>query len=389
MSGERRRGPGREQAGSVTDDSAPAIPGKEASGKEILGQENVTRDSSVKDVPANDNRAYSGSAGETIRRWPRQLVNRLGHFSNLGTRELGAQLWATLLHNLPVKLGALLVATVFWFFVSTDGAVTAQRTLRAPLHTEGLSDTQRVVGLPERVTVRLSGPQSRLRTLNPDGLDVVLNLRGVTGSFERSPRVFPPQGITAVGVVPGELIGTVETLARLEVPVKAALLGSPSADTVLTLRAEPADVQIEGAETQVAQVTQVVAPYDPATPSEAAKEVRVYAADAQGEPVPGVAVTPARVSVSAVASAVLSVRTLPLQVTPVTIPGRQVVSASPTQNEVTVVGPESVLAELSAVTATLSETPTPGPGRYTRALTLDLPAGVTALETPQLELHLR
>ena len=386
MSGERRS-ERREQAGPVTENPALETLDRESSGKETSGKETSGKENTTRETLAGDNRTPNNRTGETIRRLPRQLVNR---FRNLRTlREVGAQLWATLLHNLPLKLGALLLAIVFWFFVSTDDAVISQRTLRAPLHTEGLSDTQRVLGLPERVSVRLSGPQSRLRTLNPDGLDVVLNLRGVTGNFERGLRVFPPQGITAVGVVPGELIGTVETLARNEVPVKVVTLGTPAADTALRLRAEPPSVQIKGAETRVAQVTQVLAPYDPATPTPSEGAEKVYAADAQGEPVPGVTVTPAQVSVSAAVRAVLSVRTLPLHLTPVTVPGRQVVSAASTQNEVRVVGPESVLAELSAVTATLSETPARGPGRYTLALTLDLPAGVTALETPQLELQLR
>ena len=141
--------------------------------------------------------AREAAAGETVtRRGAGGAAKRFGFVRT--PRDLAAQLRATLFHNLPLKLGALLLATVFWFFVSTDDAVISQRTLRAPLHTEGLSETQVVPGLPERVTVRLSGPASRLRALNPDGLDVVLNLRGVTGSFERGVRVFPPQGITVV-----------------------------------------------------------------------------------------------------------------------------------------------------------------------------------------------
>ena len=328
------------------------------------------------------------AASETVtRRGAGGAAKRFGLVQT--PRDLAAQFRATLFHNLPLKLGALLLATVFWFFVSTDDAVVSQRTLQAPLHTEGLSETQVVPGLPERVTVRLSGPASRLRALNPEGLDVVLNLRSVTGTFERGVRVFPPQGITVVRVNPSELIGTVEVRVQKEAPIKVVTLGTPPADTALTVRAEPANVRVEGAETQIAQVTQVLAPYDPATtPSEGAKE-KVYAADAQGEPVPGVTVTPAQVSVSAAVSAVLSVRTLPLQLAPVTVPGRRVVAATPTQNEVTVVGPESVLAELSQVTAALPETPALGPGRYTLTLTLDLPEGVTARTTPQLELHLR
>ena len=333
--------------------------------------------------------AREAAASETVtRRGVRGAAKRFGFVRT--PRDLAAQLRATLFHNLLLKLGALLLATVFWFFVSTDDAVVSQRTLRAPLHTEGLSETQQVPGLPERVTVRLSGPASRLRALNPEGLDVVLNLRGVTGTFERGLRVFPPQGITVVRVNPSELIGTVEVRVQKEAPIKVVTLGTPPADTALTVRAEPANVRVEGAETQIAQVTQVLAPYDPATPTPPeSAEVKVYAADAQGEPVLGVTVIPAQVSVSAAVSAVLSVRTLPLQLAPVTVPGRRVVAADLTQDEVSVVGPKGILAELSQVTATLPETPALGPGRYTLALTLDLPEGVTARTTPQLELHLR
>ena len=192
--------------------------------------------------------AREAAASETVtRRGVRGAAKRFGFVRT--PRDLAAQLRATLFHNLPLKLGALLLATVFWFFVSTDDAVVSQRTLRAPLHTEGLSETQQVPGLPERVTVRLSGPASRLRALNPEGLDVVLNLRGVTGTFERGLRVFPPQGITAVQVVPSEIIGTVETQLQKEVPVQGITLAASTpvaADTVLTLRAEPPVVRGRG-----------------------------------------------------------------------------------------------------------------------------------------------
>ena len=213
-----------------------------------------------------------------------------------------------LLHKLPLKLGALLLATIFWFFVSTDDALLAQRTLRAPLHTEGLSDAQTVPGLPERVTVRLSGPSSRLSALNPDGLDVVLNLRGVTGEFERDVRVFPPQGITVVRVNPNEFIGTVETRVQKEVPVQVITLGAPAADTVLETRSDPAVVQVEGTEAQLERVTQVLAPHDPAAEdtdtADTATNVKPYAADAAGEPVTGVTVVPEQVGVAAESRAV-------------------------------------------------------------------------------------
>lgn len=295
-------------------------------------------------------------------------------------------LWARLLHKLPLKLGAFFLAVVFWFFVSTDDTLLAQRTLRAPLHTEGLSENQTVLELPERITVRLSGPSSRLSALNPDGIDAVLNLRGVTGEFERDVRVFPPQGITVVRVNPNEIIGTVETRVQKEVPVQVVTLGAPAADTVLDVRPDPGTVQIEGTEAQLERVALVLAPYQL---DNAPADAEVYAVDAQGEPVAGVVVSPAQVGLSAESRAVLSTRTLPLELTPVAVAGLEVVSATPTQDDVTVVGPEDVLEELSAVTATLPETSGLGPGRYTSGLTLALPDGVTALEAPQLELNVR
>ncbi len=303
-------------------------------------------------------------------------------------QEIGVRLWGQLLHKLPLKLGALLLATIFWFFVGTDDALLAQRTLRAPLHTEGLAENQTVLELPERVTVRLSGPSSRLSALNPDGVDVVLNLRGVNGEFERDVRVFPPQGITVVRVNPSDIIGSVETRVQKEVPVQVVTLGTPAADTVLETRPDPATVAVAGAEAQLERVTQVLAPYDLATEG-ANTSAGVYAADAQGEPVAGVSVIPAEVSVTAESRAVLSTRVLPLELSPVTVSGLEVVSAKPSQANVTVVGPEAVLRELAAVTGTLPETPELEPGRYTLGLTLALPDGVTALDAPQLELNVR
>lgn len=305
-------------------------------------------------------------------------------------RAFSLGLWRRLLHKLSLKLGALLLATVFWFFVSTDDALLAQRTLRAPLHTEGLAENQTVLGLPERVAVRLSGPSSRLNALNPDGLDLVLNLRGVTGAFEREVRVFPPQGITVVQVNPNGIIGSVETRVQKEVPVKVVVLGAGAADTVLETRPDPPTAQVEGAETQVERVTQVLAPYDPVAESaDAAESVTVYAVDAQGEPVADVSAIPAQIGVAATPRTVLSTRTLPLVLGPVTVTGTEVVSATPTRDDVTVVGPEAVLGELSAVTATLQGTSALKPGRYTLGLTLALPDGASALDAPQLELRVR
>jgi YbbR domain-containing protein len=309
-------------------------------------------------------------------------------------RQYFRALWQRLLHNGPLKLGALLVAAIFWGFVRTDDTLISQRSLRAPLHLEGLAANQTVTGVPERVEVRLSGSSSRVAALNPDGIDAVLDLRGVTGEFEQRVRVFPPEGITLVGVKPVEVLGSVETLAEKTVPVRAMTLAGP-VDTLTEVRVAPAGVVVRGAESQVARVTQALVPVDPPVDGEGGDEQTVsvrsnaYAADAQGQPVTDVTLAAPDVRLEVSQRSALSSRRLPLVLEPVRVAGGVVESATLSQDSVTVVGPSAALARLERVSASLSETPELGSGQYTLDVTLALPEGVFVPDAPQLLLQLR
>jgi len=300
-----------------------------------------------------------------------------------------------LLHNGPLKLGALLVAAIFWVFVRTDDTLISQRSLRAPLHLEGVAAHQTVTGIPERVEVRLSGSASRVAALSPDGIDAVLDLRGVTGEFEQRVRVFPPAGISLVAVNPVEVLGSVETRAEKAVPVRAMTLAAgpsapESADTLTAVRVAPAEVVVRGAVSQVSRVTQALVPVAPGSgePSGAVRGT-AYAADARGQPVTDVTLATADIRLEITQRSVLSSRRLPLVLAPVRVTGAVVQSATLTQDSVTVVGPSAVLARLEQVNASLPETPELGPGQYTLDVTLALPAGVSVLGAPQLSLQLR
>lgn len=301
-------------------------------------------------------------------------------------------LWQRLLHNGSLKLGALLVAAIFWAFVRTDDTLISQRSLRAPLHLEGVAAGQTVTGIPERVEVRLSGSSSRVAALNPDGIDAVLDLRGVMGEFEQQVRVFPPEGISLVGVNPAEVLGSVETRVEKTVPVRAMTLAGPT-DTLTMVRVAPAGVVVRGAESQVARVTQALVPVAPAGPgsgeSGRAAQGTAYAADAQGQPVAQVALEPKEVRLELSQRAVLSSRRLPLVLEPVRVTGAVVQSATLSQGSVTVVGPSAALARLERVSASLPETPELRPGQYTLNVTLALPTGVSALGAPQLLVQVR
>lgn len=290
-----------------------------------------------------------------------------------------------LLHNGRLKLAALLLAAVFWVFVRTDETVVSQRLLQAPLKVEGLAANQVVTGLPERVAVRVSGSSSRVAALNPDGVDVVLDLRGVTGEFEETVRVFPPQGIGVVSINPSEILGTAELSAEKRVPVRAVTLGAGPDDTLTKVRVSPGELTVSGAESQVARVTQALVPVELSGPAERGTP---YAADAQGNPVAAIRLETRAVSTALTQRPVLAIRRVPLVLGPVDFSGAEVTAAL-SQNTLTVVGPSVVLGRLERVTATLSETPALSPGQYTLDVALALPEGVSALSAPQLSVRVR
>jgi YbbR domain-containing protein len=296
-----------------------------------------------------------------------------------------AGLWRRLRHNWRLKLGALLLAVVLWLFISMDDTVIGQRTLRAPLKVEGLGSQQVVSGVPDTVEVRLSGPAHRVGALNPSGVDAVLDLRGVTGAFEQTVRVFPPQGIDLISVRPSEIWGSVEVLVEQPVPVEVALVGEPPEDVQLEARALPGAVVVVGPESQVARVARVLAPLQAA---EGILTVPVYAVDEAGLPVPEVQVQPAEVELSVEAAPVLYTRRVPVALRPFSLRPLEVRSATLSQPEALLAGSEAELAALERVRAMAILPEALGPGSHTLEVALELPEGITALEVPHLEVVL-
>lgn len=303
-------------------------------------------------------------------------------------RPLGAlrELRHRSLNNWHLKVAAFALAVVFWFFVSMDDTVISQRTVRAPLNVEGLAANQLTSGVPETVEVRLSGPAHRISSLSPNGVDAVLDLRGTSGAFEQTVRVFPPQGISLLGVQPSEVVGSVETQIEQAAPVEVALIGSVPDDLHIEVRTLPSAVVVSGPEGRVNEVARVLAPV---RPGELTETVAVYAVDAAGVPVPEVSVQPEQVAVTLSEAPVLHTRRVPVVLRPL-VPGRwRVLSATLSQPEALLAGPEADLAGLERVQATAALTGSElTPGVHTLVLSLELPEGVSALEVPQLEVEL-
>ncbi len=286
-----------------------------------------------------------------------------------------------LIQNATRKLGALTVAIVVWLFIAMDTATIAQRSLLVPIVVEGISAEQVVVGLPQFAEVTVSAPTTRIDRLRPESFEAVIDVTGLSGDFQVQVAVAPPQGIVLERVVPSEVIGIVETVARAQVPVVASVLGEIGADLRTRVTVTPAEAEVRGRAAVVARVVAVVVPL-PAADALAGSALSTpgFAVDAAGRPLPEVMIAPASFGLGWDLEAAWVERTLPLEVEGPPVGPWSAPSGAP--STISVVGPPSVFASLERIVADVDLPTGPVPsGRYTLPLRPRLPAGVVAAES--------
>ncbi len=280
-----------------------------------------------------------------------------------------------LAQNWPSKVGALLIAFLVWAFVTSSTTTTTQRSLLLPLVIEGLDEDEAAVGLPEVVEVSVSGPSARIDRLRADMLRATLDLTDVAGPFQRPIVVQSPQEVRLLRVEPSDVIGFVETVARVPKAVEVGLTGVPPQDRLLSTIVAPRQVTMVGRSQVLDEVERVVALVPPE-----GGEAAPLALDGAGSPVAEVRFEPDTVVVTVTQREALVTAQVAVDLTPPVATG--LVATSLERATVRVAGPASALAALDRVGGTV-EPPTGDvtAGRYTLPVRLDLPNGVVALET--------
>jgi len=290
-----------------------------------------------------------------------------------------------LTNNWLRKLGALALAAMVWFFVTTDEAAITQRTLLVPVSVEGLGPNQVAVGVPELVEVTVSGQSVRIEALRAEGLYAFLDLRGVVGAFDRPVRVLPPQGVSLVRVIPTEVIGLVEAMVSKSVPVRIALFADAPADAVFSMQAEPVAVTVKG---QSQQVAQVVAASGLGEGQAGSRVVRLYPVDALGQPVGGVVLEPSEVTVTVAEEPVLHSRVVRLAVALPEVSPFALEASSLSHEQITVIGSRQAVLALTAVEGVVEAPTALQPGiLYTLRVRPLLPDGVEAIDEVFLSLQ--
>lgn len=110
--------------------------------------------------------------------------------------------------------------------------------------------------VPRFLSLRVHGPLSRLRSLDPAQTGVVIDLRGATEGERdfavETRNVIVPEGVEVLAVYPSQVPMRLERMGRKRVPVKPRISGEPAAGMVVgAVEVEPLTVMVSGPRLQL------------------------------------------------------------------------------------------------------------------------------------------
>ena len=170
------------------------------------------------------------------------------------------------MRNLGLKLVALFLAFVVWFFVSAPRReMVREKILTAPISLVAMRNDLVITTteIPASVTIRVRGRASDLRALTPALLDVPVDLSWISQPGEVEVTLQPqsinmPPEIEVVTIVPNKFRVRIEQLRQWTVPVRPFLVGeTPAGYIVGDATASPDRVLVSGPASQITKLSEV------------------------------------------------------------------------------------------------------------------------------------
>lgn len=261
---------------------------------------------------------------------------------------------AFLLRNWPLKLGAVLFATVLYSGLvlsqsvrTWTGEVTVD-ALRPPAGATLLSDLDPVTQIRYRAPLDVG-------VVSPDSFRATVNLSGVAPSADGASTAVPVEVVAAdsrVQVVdwePREVQVRLDPVESRQIPVTVDFGTVPDGLRVAPPQTEPATVRVRGASSRVASTRSVLARVTiDASALNIDREVDLVAVDDARNRVPNVEIEPGRARVRIAVARQLANRTLPVvpQLVGDLPPGYRITSITVDPLVVTVSGEEATVTRL-------------------------------------------
>ncbi|MFK5926847.1 MAG: CdaR family protein [Desulfuromusa sp.] len=167
-----------------------------------------------------------------------------------------------LTENWTLKLISLILALLLWMFIM--GERRLEVGYRVPLELQNIPKELMVANeIPSQVDVRVSGPRTLQMKVSPNDISIIVDLTdlrpGLTTFKRLEERLNLPSGLRVTRLSPSFIDLKLERIKQKLVPIKIALTGEPlSGFEVASVKVVPDEVLIEGAETELKSVSEVI-----------------------------------------------------------------------------------------------------------------------------------
>ncbi len=171
-------------------------------------------------------------------------------------------MFKTLTENWVAKLLSFIFAVILWFFVM--GEQKLEVGYAVPLELKNMPAGMMVANeVPSLVDVRISGPRTLLVNLRQSDISLSVDLKdlqpGLTSFKRLEERLNIPSALKVTRLSPSFVDVKLERIQDKVVPVRVELSGTPAPGfKVGTVKANPTEVAVQGAESELKNVSEVV-----------------------------------------------------------------------------------------------------------------------------------
>lgn len=141
-----------------------------------------------------------------------------------------------LLNNFDIKILALVMAIILWFYVSSEYRSFVERYYEIEVEPINLNDNLSIKEIREKVSVGIKGPQNIIENITPSKITGTVDLQNIkeAGDYLIEVKVIAPRNTEIIKIIPEEVRVIVEEIVSHEYSVEYNLIGLPEKGYSLT-----------------------------------------------------------------------------------------------------------------------------------------------------------